>query len=426
MSSTDLGSGLGDQDFATLWAEMGETFGYVNPQRGDIRRGVVMSSRRDQVLIDIGAKHDAMLAYRELQELFPDELVKLQVGAEVNVYVLRLDDRTDTLLVSLKQAAEYEHWLDAQALLDSGEIVQLTVTGYNKGGLVCQYGPLQGFIPASQVSELGRRVRHDAQTDALAQFVGQEMPLKVIEVNRRRRRLIFSQRLAVREWRAQQRERLFGELQVGQVREGTVSNLCDFGAFVDLGGLDGLVHLSELSWARVRHPGEVLSVGETVRVMVLNVDQDRQRVGLSLKRTMVDPWVTIEERFVVGQSTQGIVSHIVDFGAFVELEPGVEGLIHISELAYGDVGDANSVVTEGEQLTVLVLGVDAERHRMSLSLRQVEGLVADAATSLSDEGLAHGESVSRLDAERSETYDMLADDDSAARESLEQTESQDH
>jgi small subunit ribosomal protein S1 len=359
-----------EEDFATLWEQMGKEFDYVEPKRGDIREGVVLSVHPGEVLVDIGVKQDALIASRELQQMSPEELAALHVGARVYVYVIHLDRATGAPIVSLQLAQEYEEWQHAHELVESGDVVKVKVTGFNKGGALCAFGSLQGFIPASQIVDLRRGRSPDAQADALAEVVGRELSVKVIEVNRRRRRLILSERAARREHRAQQREQLLEELEEGQIRTGVVSNLVDFGAFVDLGGMDGLVHLSELSWGRVNHPGEVLSVGDEIEVMVLNVDRERQRVGLSYKRTQPDPWADVESRYQPEQLVVGTVTHIVDFGAFVELEPGVEGLVHVSELEEGQVADASRVVSESDVLQLLVLSVDAERHRISLSLAQ--------------------------------------------------------
>jgi small subunit ribosomal protein S1 len=358
-------------DFAALWESMAAEYDYVHPTRGDIRKGQILSVSPNEVLVDIGAKTDAVVSNRDLETMDSEELAQLKPGKEINVYVVRADDREGSLIVSINLARAYEDWIKAQELMESGEIISVTVTGHNKGGVVGSFGSIQGFIPASQITSLRPRGHGEQDGSDLAELVGKELPVKVIEVNRRRRRLILSERAAQREWRTAQRERLLSELREGDVRTGTVSNLCDFGAFVDLGGIDGLVHISELSWEHVNHPRDVLHVGQEVEVEVLRVDQERQRIGLSLKRTQPDPWKSITSRFSAGQLTEGVVTHLAKFGAFVELEPGVEGLVHISELADGNVEDPGQVVNEGERLTVLILDVDAEQRRISLSLRQV-------------------------------------------------------
>ena len=315
----------GGGSFAELWEQYSERYPHIAPQRGDVRDGIILRSRRDEVLIDIGAKQDAVLSTKELQAMTPEELSTLRVGEAMQVYVVRDDARGDRIVVSLRLAAENRDWQRAEALVESGEIVETRITGFNKGGLLCSFGRLQGFIPASQVTTIeARRLVH--QPERFEQLDGRELVAKVLEVDRRRRRLILSERAAMREWRAQQRQALFATLQVGERREGVVSNLASFGAFVDLGGTDGLVHLSEMSWGRLDHPSQMLSVGDRVEVQVLNIDPERERIGLSIKRLRSDPWSTIGERLEPGQLVEGTVSHVVKFGAFVVLAEGGRGI----------------------------------------------------------------------------------------------------
>jgi small subunit ribosomal protein S1 len=369
MGQSEPGTTPHEEDFASVWQTLADA--YANPVRGDVRKGVIVSVRPGEVIVDIGAKQDAIVSTREMQALRPEELLALKVGSTIHVCIVRADDRDDHLVVSIRLAREYEDWQRAQELLESGEIVTCKVTDHNKGGLICTLGTLQGFVPTSQIANLDQRLQGAPQPDGLAQLVGQELALKVIEVNRRRRRLILSERAAFREWRAHQRDRLLAEIKEGEVRTGTVSSLREFGAFVDLGGMDGLVHLSELSWSRIKHPSEVLRPGDQVEVLVLQVDRELQRVGLSLKRMQPDPWTQAGDRYQPGQLVKGVVTHLAKFGAFVELEPGIEGLIHISELAERNVSDPAEVVSEGDRLTLLVLDVEPDRQRIGLSLRQV-------------------------------------------------------
>ncbi|NLD44294.1 MAG: 30S ribosomal protein S1 [Chloroflexi bacterium] len=372
MSQSGLMAG-GDEDFATLWEAYGDAYSYATPSRGDLREGVVLQTRPDQVVIDIGAKQEALVSTRELQAMSPEDLGTLQPGAPVYVYILQPPSGDRAPIVSLERARAYQDWLRADELLASGEVVTLKVTGCNKGGAVCDFGRLQGFIPASQISSLPPRATSDAHLDRLTQMVGVELPLKVIEVDRHRRRLILSERLAIREWRAQQRDKLLAEMHEGQVCTGTVSNLCDFGAFVDVGGMDGLVHVSEIAWQRIAHPSQVLQIGQSVQVQVLRVDREGQRIGLSIKRTQPDPWLAVEDRFHIEDTVSGVVTHLVRFGAFVELEPGIEGLVHLSELGEGEVQSPAEVVAEGQAVRVMILSIDIARHQMGLSIRRASG-----------------------------------------------------
>jgi len=262
-------------------------------------------------------------------------------------------------------------WLRAEELYERGEIFEAEVAGYNKGGLLVPFGRIRGFVPASQIVDLAGRAGGNSQMERLAGIVGETLHFKVIEVDRYRRRLILSERAAQRQWRRLQREKLLRELKEGDIRHGVVSNLCDFGAFVDLGGADGLIHVSELSWDRVKHPRELLQVGDEIDVYVLRVDRERKRIGLSLNRLRPDPWTLVEEKYQVGQLVEGTITHVVDFGAFARIEEGIEGLIHISELAEGNIFRPQDVVKEGDMLTLRVIGIDAARRRMGLSLRQV-------------------------------------------------------
>jgi small subunit ribosomal protein S1 len=243
--------------------------------------------------------------------------------------------------------------------------------GHNRGGLVVPFGKVRGFVPASQIDRFPRRLEPEEKRRRLAALVGQRLALKVIEVDRRRRRLILSERAGRRAWRRKQRQRLLNELCEGDVLRGTVSTLCNFGAFVDLGGADGLAHISELSWGRIRHPREVVRVGDEVDVYVLRLDHERNRIALSLKRLQPDPWTLVDEKYEVGQLVEGVVTKVVRFGAFVEIEPGLEGLLHVSELA--DIAPRNprDLVKEGDRLLVRIIRIQSWRRRMGLSLREV-------------------------------------------------------
>ncbi|MFO7916967.1 MAG: S1 RNA-binding domain-containing protein [Anaerolineae bacterium] len=260
-------------------------------------------------------------------------------------------------------------WDEMARRFENGEEVKAIVTGWNRGGLLALWdNKLQGFIPISQLTEIPTFEDAAARDEELAHWVGEELELRIIELDRSRNRLIFSQRATL--WNPHDGERLLTELAPGDICEGCVSNICDFGAFVDLGGIDGLVHISELSWGRVNHPSEMLSLKQKVEVYVLDVDRENERIALSIKRLRENPWKTVEKEFDVGQTVPATVTNIVDFGAFAKIKRGVEGLIHISEMAEFEVEHPEDIVDVGDRIYVRILDIDCTRHRLSLSMRQ--------------------------------------------------------
>jgi len=344
-------------------------------QRGDIKKGVVVDKTPDEILIDIGAKSEGVVTGRELERLGPAASEKINVGDEVLVYILSPQDRFGRVLLSLTRAQIERDWNRVEKLRETGEVIERPVAGANKGGVIVRIGRLRGFVPASQLTREHRTRPSDSeQVDAdqrWAHLIGEQLSVKVLEIDRRRNRLILSERAAYRDSRRKKKEELVEELRPGQVVEGRVSSLCDFGAFVDIGGADGLVHLSELAWQHVRHPEEVLQVGDEVRVQVLSVDRERNRIGLSIKRLLPEPWETVTERYYVSQLVDAVVTKITDFGAFAQLEDGIEGLIHISELSDRRIGHPTEVVKEGDKITVRIIRIEPERRRIGLSLRRV-------------------------------------------------------
>jgi len=340
-------------------------------QRGDVVEGVVVSADRDGVLVDIGTKSEGMVPAGEAQGLIDHG--EIHVGAEVLVYVVQPEDQDGHVVLSVNRARAERGWRTMQHLFDDGQVFEAEVIDHNKGGLIVNADGVRGFIPLSQVAG----VRLDGSTedevgDKLASMVGQTIPVKVLEINRRRNRLILSERQAVQERRGLRKDQLINELKEGEVRHGRVSSLCDFGAFVDLGGADGLVHLSELAWRQVSHPREVLQVGQEVDVYVLNVDREKKKIALSLRRLQPEPWTTIAERFSPGDVVEGTITKLATFGAFARVEDGIEGLIHISELGEGHIVHPRNVVKEGDRVTLRVLRVEPERRRLALSMRQVD------------------------------------------------------
>ncbi len=348
--------------------------GMTMPRRGEIREGVIARITPGEVLVDVGAKSEGVITGRELETLDAAMRQSLAVGQTVLVYVMDPEDRNGNIVLSLSRAKEEKDWRTAEALLASQEVYTGPIAGFNKGGLIVKIGNVRGFIPASQLSAARRR-RSEGETpeQKWGRMVGETTQVKVIEVDRSRNRLILSERAAVKESREAQKDRLLSEIKVGEVRKGHVISLAEFGAFVDIGGADGLVHLSELSWKRVNHPNEILKVGQEVEVVVLNVERERKRIGLSMKRREDDPWLAIQKKYQVGQLIAATITKLTKFGAFarIEGEDDIEGLIHISELAEGHIDHPKEVVAEGQNVTLRVVKVDAEKRRMGLSLKRV-------------------------------------------------------
>jgi small subunit ribosomal protein S1 len=360
-----------DEDLSAMGGIPVEDWDYQRPRRGEVRTGVILSIGDQEIIVDVGAKRDGIVPYADMQRMGEEALAKLRVGSEIPVYILRPEDQEGNLLISLFMARQQQAWIRAQELFDSGEVWEEEVIGYNKGGLVVPMDEIRGFVPASQVPGFPHGLGQEERLARLATMVGETLPVKVIEINRRKRRLILSSTAAQQDWRKQSRQNLLDELREGEVRTGTVSSLCSFGAFVDLGGADGLVHISELSWRRIRHPREVVSVGEEVEVYVLRLDEERQRIGLSLKRLQPEPWSLVEDKYELGQLIEGVVTNVVDFGAFAEVEEGVEGLIHVSELAEASISHPRDVVKKGDLLLLRVIRIDTRRKRLGLSLKRV-------------------------------------------------------
>jgi small subunit ribosomal protein S1 len=336
----------------------------VSFEEGDVVKGKVVRIDKDEVLVDIGYKSEGVIPAHELsirKSVNPADEVEL--GEEVDALVLTKEDSEGRLVLSKKRARFEKAWRKIEAAAESGEPVEGNVIEVVKGGLILDLG-VRGFLPASLVDI--RRVHN------LDEFTGQTLECKVIELNRSRNNVVLSRRAVLEEERKEVREQILGRLEPGQVVEGKISNIVDFGAFVDLDGIDGLIHISELSWSHVNHPSEVVAIGDTVRIKVLDIDRDRQRISLGLKQTQEDPWQRVISSHRSGDVLEGAVTKVVAFGAFVEILPGVEGLVHISELADHHVESPSEVVEPGTKLNVKILEIDEERRRLSLSIKQVE------------------------------------------------------
>jgi len=353
-----------------------EAYELKTPKRGEIKTGTIARITDSDILVDIGAKSEGVIPSRELEQLTDEQREEMVVGNEVDVYIVRTAGRDGSMLLSISRASEEQDWKEVENLQESREIYEGTISGYNKGGLIVKFGHLRGFIPASQVS-ISRRRRSEGETpdQRWGEMVGEPIVAKVIEVDRRRNRLILSERAASRESRDALKERLITELEPGEERIGTVISLADFGVFVDIGGADGLVHISELSWKRVAHPKELVKVGEEVKVKILGVDPDRKRISLSMRELESNPWNEVMEGFQEGQLVEGTITKLTKFGAFASLagaeEFEIEGLIHISELSDQRVEHPREVVQEGQILTLRLIKIDGERKRLGLSLKKV-------------------------------------------------------
>jgi small subunit ribosomal protein S1 len=338
------------------------TFPEIN--EGQVVHGTVVRVDKDEVLVDIGYKSEGVIPVSELsirRSVNPADEVSL--GDEIDALVLTKEDAEGRLILSKKRARFELAWKNIEQAAESGEPVNGRVIEVVKGGLILDLG-VRGFLPASLVDI--RRVQD------LDEFLGQELRAKVIELNRSRNNVVLSRRAVLEEERKEQRQTILDKLQPGDVVEGQISNIVDFGAFVDLDGMDGLIHISELSWSHVNHPSEVLEIGQTVEVKVLDIDRDRQRISLGLKQTQSDPWQQVIENYSENDVVEGRVTKVVTFGAFVEILPGVEGLVHISELAQHHVENPREVVSQGQPVNVKIIEVDGERRRLSLSLKRVE------------------------------------------------------
>src|SRR5918998_4699554 len=345
---------------------------YKSLKYGDVMDGVIMHLDREEILVDIGSKSEGIVPSREYSSLSAEEKDALQIGDSILVFVVQPENAEGHPVVSIDRARQEKSWRRLQEIHEANEVIEAEVTNYNKGGLLVNLDGVRGFVPASQVTEIRGGDEASKQAD-MARLIGSSLPLKVIEINRHRNRLILSERQAVQERRDVMKERLIDELSEGEVRKGRVSSICDFGAFVDIGGADGLVHLSELSWSRVKHPAEILKVGDKTKVYVLNIDNDRKRIALSIKRTQDEPWSTISGRYQLGQLVNATITQLASFGAFARLEDGFEGLIHVSEMGDGRIQHPRELVAEGQTVPVRIIRIDPARKRIGLSMRRVEG-----------------------------------------------------
>lgn len=345
------------------------------PRAGEIKQGVIASISPNQILVSVGAKSEGIITGREFDAIPQEELEKLAVGQEIWVFVLTPEDSHGNLVLSLMRAMEEKSWFKAEELLKTKDSYNSVIRGYNKGGLIVPLEGLNGFVPASQIS-LSRRAGlvGDTPEKRWSPMVGEEIEVCVIEVDRERRRLILSERAASSETRETIKDRILSELQEGDVRTGKVTSLAEFGAFVNINGADGLVHLSEISWDRIQHPSEVLKVGQEIKVKIINIDREKKRIGLSIRQLLDDPWINRIGQYEVGQLLEGTITRLTKFGAFARIEEDLEGLIHISEISERRIEHPKEVLKEGETITLRVIKIEPENHRIGLSIRRVDSM----------------------------------------------------
>ena len=344
-----------------------DKYDYQSPKPGQLISGDIISIDGDGILVDIGLKRDALIPAKDLSQIDSSIISALEIGNHVSIYVLARAEGDRELQVSLSKGIEFASWKKAEELLDEGSTINLEIIGHNRGGLIVKFDNLRGFLPYSLVPEI-QNVRNPKRAERIKNnLIGTQIEVKVIEVAQHRNRLIFSAMAAQEEKRKQRLE----DLKKGEIIVGNVASIVDFGVFVDLDGIDGLVHISQLDWKKVKHPSEIVKMGDEINVQVISVDIEKQRVSLSRKAVLPSPWDSIGETLKPGDYIEGRVTRLVEFGAFVRLPSGVEGLIHISQVGYSSSQDPQNAIRPGETVLLRVLDVDPERKRIALSMRQV-------------------------------------------------------
>ena len=372
-----------DENFEEMLASSFD-YSYTPPRRGEIREATILQIDEREIIVDLGAKQDGIVPSQDLDRMDDEFRASLSAGASVPVYVINPRDQNDNLIVSINMGLQRYDWEKARELLSSQDAVDVKVSGYNKGGALVRWNRLEGFIPSSHLVSTNLSID---RREAMQELIGKTLGVKVIEVDQDRRRLIFSEREAQKEWRARQKAKLLAELNVGDVVNGVVTGLRDFGAFVNIGGADGLIHVSELAWHRVDHPRDILHIGEEIEVYVLNLDRETNRIALSRKRLLSDPWDDAQYRYHEGQLVAGYVTNVVDFGAFVALEDGLEGLLHLSEMGDGALKEPYSYVQKGDHLSLRISHLEPEKRRVGFTQRwgtELEDESSDDTSALSE------------------------------------------
>ncbi len=357
----------GQEEGQSQFEQMLDDYEFDRPKRGKIVEGKIIRIYDDMILVDIGAKRDAIVPRTDLGRLEDEVIEKFSRGDVVPVYIFRTGAGDDDLLVSINKGLMQEDWDRAKELAGTDEVVELRMSGFNKGGGLVDFGRLQGFVPNSHLMEIPRGADRKKMDQIKSTMIGTTIQGKVLEVDQDRSRLVFSEREAQQERRKKRLE----ELEEGQVLTGKVVNIVNFGAFIDLDGVDGLVHVSELDWERVDHPSDVLDVGEEIEVEVIDVDVERERISLSRKARLTNPWEKIVEKYNIGDLTEGTVTNVRDYGAFVELPEGVVGLVHVSEIGFTGSGNPKELLKPGEPVLVRIIKIEPDKERISLSMQQV-------------------------------------------------------
>jgi len=353
-------------------------------RRGEIIDGKIMNKGSEGLLVNIGYKSEGVVPSREMRTIGAEAVEDLAIGDEIIVYVINPEGQDGSSILSIDRARGEQGWRILEKAMEANETVRGKIIGSNRGGAVVESEGVQGFIPLSQLVGPARELYVPGGEAPKDGFIGMEVEFKIIELNRRRNRAIFSERSALQAWKQVQKMRLVQELREGEIRRGRVVGISNFGAFVDLGGADGLIHISELSWEPIKSPDEVVKAGEELDVYVLKVDRENLKIALSLRRLQPEPWEEVEKKFQVGQIVNGTITKLANFGAFARIDKGIEGLIHISELSHQVIKHPRDVVSEGQDLELKIIRIEPERRRLGLSLKQVEdgpGVVADTSSS---------------------------------------------
>jgi len=401
-----------------------EGLGLDLPQAGEIKTGTIASISPKQIMVGIGAKSEGIIRGQEFELIPPDVFASLEVGQEIPVFVVIPENHQGNLILSYVRALEAESWQKAQDLMKEKETFTGTIEGYNRGGLLVNFNELNGFIPSSQLSFSRRAdMTGDTPETRYGNLIGQEISLQVIEVDQERRRLIFSERAAVHESRDSIRDKVIEKLNIGDVLTGRITSLADFGAFVNISGADGLVHLSEISWDRIRHPGDELKVGQEVQVKIISIDQEKRHIGLSIRQLKEDPWQEQIKDLRVGQLVEAKITRLTKFGAFARLTSEIEGLIHISEISDEHIGHPKEILHEGDDVTLRIIKIEQDSHRIGLSLRRVESLAfADMDLKALENDLTDTDiKVTTEEVPKSETEDTSSKDESVKEPSAEET-----